>query len=580
MKDIGLLVTLMRQRPLGYVLGFVFMALGTGAFLMVPFQIGELFRAINAMSHSSFLNSVAGQEQEPITPVLYPLISMTVFLALGSAFALAQSLCITVTSERIMNTLRFRYFQKVITRHLDESDPKPSGDMASEFFSDLAIIHTGIAKRMLDTARNALFAIGACVAMFVISPDMTGIAVLGIAVLAGAIVLIARYIRRSVVGVQAARSAIMNRLLEGATNAFVIRAYGQEAFMERRFEATLNDVFRRILRHNILLSSVPPISSIAFVAVLFVMLIYGMMKIQSGVLEAPSLITYFTFAIALAAGGGNLSLGIGDLNQSAAVAAKHRDTLETVLRKTPPLPRRTVAQEPLEAVTDDLRFTYRGADSEVLRGISVQFAAGEITAVTGETGCGKSSLAALICGLFEPTAGTVTIGGKTSGHGAPETLRSQIAIVPQEPFLFAGSVADNIAFGREDITPADIKRAAAATGMETMLEKTEYGAPAIVAEGGGNLSRGQRQRIAIARAIAGKPGLLILDEATASLDPFSERIVTSLIKTLTGKVTVILIAHKGSILEAATRTYHMEHGQITETDGPPLAAPENRDLMP
>jgi ABC-type multidrug transport system fused ATPase/permease subunit len=194
--------------------------------------------------------------------------------------------------------------------------------------------------------------------------------------------------------------------------------------------------------------------------------------------------------------------------------------------------------------------------------------AGQTIALVGTTGAGKTTVAKLVARLYDPTAGRVTLDGVDLRHLAEDRLRRHVVMVTQENFMFEGTVADNIRFGRPDATDAQVRAAAAAVGADRFIETLPEGYDTDVAKRGGRLSAGQRQLVAFARAFLADPAVLILDEATSSLDIPSERMVQRALLTVLADRTALVIAHRLSTVEIADRVLVLEHGRIVE-DGPP-----------
>lgn len=216
---------------------------------------------------------------------------------------------------------------------------------------------------------------------------------------------------------------------------------------------------------------------------------------------------------------------------------------------------------------DDVTFGYT-KDRSILPHFSLDIPAGQTIALVGTTGAGKSTLAKLVSRFYDPTQGRVTLDGIDLRSLHPKDLRRAIVMVTQEAYLFSGSVADNIALGKPDATLAEIKAAAAAVGADEFIEDLPDGYGTDVNKRGGRVSAGQRQLISFARAFLADPAVLILDEATASLDIPSERLIQDALQTLLADRTAIIIAHRLSTVAIADRVLVMEHGRIIEDDAP------------
>jgi len=212
---------------------------------------------------------------------------------------------------------------------------------------------------------------------------------------------------------------------------------------------------------------------------------------------------------------------------------------------------------------EDVRFTY-GTGPEVLHGLDLDVPPGTTVALVGHTGAGKSTIAKLLARFYDPTAGRITFDGHDLRHVRQESLRHQLGIVPQEGFLFAGTVTDNIAFGRPDASPEDVVRAAQAVGAHEFIMRLEDGYETQLQERGSRLSLGQRQLIALARALLADPRILILDEATSSVDIGTERKIERALRLLLAGRTAFIIAHRLSTIRDADLIVVLEYGQIVE----------------
>ncbi|HEX4081961.1 MAG TPA: ABC transporter ATP-binding protein, partial [Acidimicrobiales bacterium] len=242
--------------------------------------------------------------------------------------------------------------------------------------------------------------------------------------------------------------------------------------------------------------------------------------------------------------------------------------LRTLLETSPTVDDRDDAVElPLvdgEIVFDGVGFGYDPA-VPVLTGVDLRIAAGETVAFVGPTGAGKSTIAKLVTRFYDPTAGTVSIDGHDLRRVTMRSLRRQLGVVPQEPFLFAGTIRDNIAFARPDASDDDVGEAVRRVGLTELVERLPDGIGTVVHERGQSLSSGERQLIALARAFLAHPRVLVLDEATSNLDLQSETKIERALDVLLEDRTAVLIAHRLSTAMRADRIVVVDHGRIVES---------------
>jgi ATP-binding cassette subfamily B protein/subfamily B ATP-binding cassette protein MsbA len=291
---------------------------------------------------------------------------------------------------------------------------------------------------------------------------------------------------------------------------------------------------------------------------------YGVKEVVAQTITVAQFVTYITYAVFMVATVGQVGLLFGRMKQGAAMYLKHQHRFEHQNQlKYAANANVTISAQQVGINIENVSFGYNQQQPPILSEISIAIKAGETTALIGQSGVGKSTMAGLLCGLFTAAQGRLflvdNLGHKVLNYPPPPNT---IAIVPQEPFLFSGTFAENIAFGRSDIPAHKIKTAAKQACIDDFIRQQTDGYQTLLDEAGNNLSRGQKQRIAIARALAGDPSILILDEATASLDRASEQAISQTLNDIQGKVTVVIIAHQGQLLDNVQNIILLEQGHV------------------
>ena len=567
MRDLLRLLKLTRAYAGSYSIAIAALVVGSAAFLFIPPQLGKLMASLGGLE--------AGQSAGPATNAV---IASAALLALHGAAALVYTFLVSYVAERIINDMRARFFCNLVNERLDARPPKALGQIASEFSSDLSLVQDGLSTTLIDCIRHGLVTIGAFTALFLIDFRMTVIALAGVGAVAGVVLLFIRRATASLITIQQCRAKVMTLLLESATNVFIIQAYGRAAYMSARFVSWLDEMFSRVWRQMLLVACMNPVCLVLFAGVMTALALYGMQQLRSGYLTAPSLISYFTFAAVVVASVSQAGYLAGRLRQAGAILAKHdRMLARPVAKDTAGEAARGpgshhAAQGPFGFHIHNVSFTYPGKDTPAVSELSFEIPPGKVTAIVGESGGGKSTVAAMLSGIYQPQRGSIRLlanDGRPTDL-TPAALGRGIAIVPQEPFLFGGTVLENITFGREDIREGQAKQAARAARIHDYIMTLPLGYHTNIDEAGKSLSRGQRQRLAIARALAGRPSTVILDEATASLDTGSERAIKAVIDDLRGTTTFVIIAHQGALLSDVDHCIVLHCGRV-RSEGVPSA---------
>jgi ATP-binding cassette, subfamily B, bacterial len=468
--------------------------------------------------------------------------------------------------QAVLLELRRRVFTHVQRLPLSFHERYTSGKTISRLTSDVEAL-SELLDEGLDNLLSALFSVLAIgVVLVVLDPPLGLVALLGFP----ALIWLARWFQRqSTAAYRRTRETIATLIVQFTETFGGIRAV--QAFRREprndRLHAVLNEENR--LGHDrafwliaVLVPGVTLIGNLVTVAVLG----YGALRVLDGDLAVGTLVSFLLYLRRFFDPLQDVAMFYNSYQAATAALEKLSGVLEevpTVPEPTRPLP---LPEARGELVFDGVRFGY--TERTVLPGLDLRVPAGQTVALVGATGAGKSTLARLAARFYDPSAGEVRLDGVPLHRLADADLRRAVVMVTQESFLFSGTVADNIGFGRPGASRAEIEAAAGAIGTHEFIAALPEGYDTQVSKRGGRLSAGQRQLVSFARAFLADPALLILDEATSSLDVPSERLVQHALRTLLADRTALIIAHRLSTVEIADRVLVMEAGRIVE-DGAP-----------
>ena len=474
-------------------------------------------------------------------------------------------------SQAILFDLRRRVFLHTQRLSLEFHENYTSGRIIARQTSDLDAIRELLDSGINQLVQGALYMLFIAIAMF--SFDWVS----GLVLLASLLPLAAltRWFQlRSQLYFRDTRTAsarLIVQFVETMTGIRAVKAFRKEKRNEDEFGGLVEDYRRTNMRVIKLFGIFDPglvlIGNLALAAVLLV----GGLRVAGGALDIGVLLAVLLWTRQFFAPAQEMAMFYNSYQSAAAALEKISGVLEE--KPTVPDPTRPIDLRAAQGrVTfDDVEFAYK-ADRVVLPRFDLELAAGQTVALVGSTGAGKSTLAKLISRFYDPSHGTVSLDGIDLRQLHPKDLRRAIVMVTQEAYLFSGTVADNIALGKPEATRDEIVRAAKAVGAHDFIESLPNGYDTDVNKRGGRVSAGQRQLLSFARAFIADPVVLILDEATASLDIPSERLVQEALQTLLADRTAVIIAHRLSTVAIADRVLVMEHGRIVE-DGTP------RDLI-
>jgi ABC-type multidrug transport system fused ATPase/permease subunit len=485
------------------------------------------------------------------------------------AASFAQTYLVGWVGQRALADLRVQIFRHLQEMPVSFYERRPAGVLISRMTNDVEALDSLVTDTVVTLFQASLTLVGSVVILLVLDVRLALITFLIFPVMAAAslafrIASADAYRRtRETIG------AITGYLQESLSGIRVVRSFGQEPRHQREF-ARLNEVNREanVVTVNLNAAYFPGVEFVSAVATVVILVVGGRQAID-GDIEIGVLVGFIAALNGFFDPIGQLSQVYTTYQSGMAALDKIFDLLDQQAELTDPPDAIVLDRLRGEIRFDHVSFGYRTEDDPTrttlaLDDIDLTVAPGQTVALVGATGAGKSTFAKLVARFYDPTSGRVLVDGHDLRDVAASSLRSQMGIVPQEAFLFSGTIGENIAFGRADADDRDIETAARAVGAWNFIAALPEGVDTQVGERGVQLSAGQRQLVAFARALIADPRILVLDEATSNVDLHTEgRIETGLRRLLAGR-TAIVIAHRLSTIRQAGRIVVLEHGRIVE----------------
>lgn len=465
--------------------------------------------------------------------------------------------------QRIVADLREAVYARVMQLGPEFFSRTRTGEVLSRLNTDTTLVDSLIGSSASIAVRNGLMLIASAVLLVVTAPELAGIIGLLIAFILLPVAALGRWVRRLSRAAQD-RIADMSAHGDETINAIAtVQAFAQEERETRRFRSRVEEAFKagrlRIRASTVLIVVV---ILMTFGAVTFVLWL-GARAVLDGSLSPGQLSQFVLYAIIAAGSTASLSEVWGDVQRAAGAMERLAELLRVVPEIRAPASPRRLPGGPLSVRFEGVRFAYPSRPGlAVLKDLDFTVEAGETVALVGPSGAGKTTVFQLILRFYDPDRGVVRIGSEDLRGLDLHSLRESLGVVPQDVCVFSGSAADNIRYGLPEAPSGDVVRAARAAHAAEFIDRFPEGYETFLGERGTRLSGGQRQRIAIARALIKQPRLLLLDEATASLDAESEQLVQQALDVASRDRTVLVIAHRLATVRRANRILVLESGRL------------------
>ncbi len=520
----------------------------TGLSLAVPFVFGRTIDELIARSDFRLIERAG--------------LGVLGILTLRTAFLYGSVYANLAFAHRATARLRDRLFSALLRWPLPRLGDWHSGEVLSRSLSDTQLVHTHLLLGLVDLLGTVASLVGTVAMLFVLHWQLAAIT---LAILP-AVALVARHygaqIQRTSARAQQQVAELASRMREVVAGARVVRAFVQEAREEARFSEENARLVQQQLQTSRLVAREVCAVTLATALGLVGFLWIGARLVASGWMSPGSLVAFIAYVALAIEPGISLTRMYANLRQAQAALDRIEEVLRVPIHADPP-GARDLPRPAGDIVYEDVWLTYEPG-RWALRGVTFRIRSGERVALVGPSGSGKTSVVNLLLRFYDPTRGRITVGGVDLREVRVASLRARIGYVPQDPILFAGTVRENIAYGRPKATLEEVIRAARAAHADEFIQALPQGYDTPVGEAGQNLSGGQRQRLAIARALLLDPEIIVLDEATSQLDAEAEATIRQALQQLFRGRTVLVIAHRLSTVREVDRILVLRAGRVVE----------------
>ena len=555
------------RRLFGYLKPYVGrMALAIGALLIsgglgltFPIVIVQLLDTVTQVKDTAPLNTLA--------------LTLVGLFLLQAAFMFGQSYLLNFVGERIVYDLRTSLYRHLQRLSMGFYANRRVGEIVSRLSSDVTQMRSMLTSNITHALSQVVSLVGSIVIVVTLNASLSLFILALVPVLLGVAFLFGRRIQAFSTGVQdqlASSTVVAEESLQGIR---IVKSFAREGYETQRYDTAMQRTFQASLQMALYNSAFMAVMSFLGFSAIAAIVWYGGREVMAGHMTLAMISGFLIYGITIAANLGGLGGLYGQLRAALGGVQRVFELLDTkpTVQDAPGAIALTASQGGI--TFEGVSFRYedneekdkdKDKNAHVLSGIDLDIRPGEILALVGPSGAGKSTILSLIPRFYDPTSGSIKLDGHDLRDLTQDSLRAQLAIVPQETMLFGGTIRENIQYGRLDANEADVIAAATAANAHEFIMSFPDQYDTIVGERGAKLSGGQRQRIAIARAILKDPRILLLDEATSALDNESEGLVQEALNRLMQNRTTIMIAHRLSTIKVAHRIAVLDGGRLAE----------------
>jgi len=533
-------------------LAFVLGAVGGLTNLVAPWGFGQIINRVITARH-------------PDVHALYVMLGI-IFAALvfGAVTTYGQTYIMAWSGQHLIAKMRAQLFERILRLPLGEFARWRPGDLISRFNSDLQIMTDAVTTSLPQLLTNSVTFLSSFIVMVKLDWLLTCSLIVVAPIISLAVSRFQRLISTSTVRSQQRIADLSSTLTEALTGQRIIKAFGREDFESQRFRRRNDDYFGTYMKLTQFIQTQPLVLSALMSSAVVAIIWLSTREVVVGRLNVGELFFYWGLLANLINPMNRFAAFVGELTKAVVGAGRVYEILDLPVER-PDKPGAVALKDVRGHLAfEGVRFAYSVDEPPVLDDFSVEIQAGEIVALVGPSGAGKTTIVNLVPRFYEPQRGRITIDGVDLAGTRLADLRAAIGIVPQEAQLFRGSIAENIRYGRLEANDEQVRAAAREANAEEFILGFPDGYRTEVGERGLRLSGGQRQRIAIARAILRDPRILILDEATSALDSHSEALIEQALDRLLPGRTTLIIAHRLSTIRRAHTILYIEAGRVVE----------------
>jgi ATP-binding cassette, subfamily B, bacterial len=535
---------------LNFILGMLFLIFSSLTLLTFPYVAGKL---IDTASGKTWL-------VDGINGIAFILLGI---LLVQSIFSFFRVWLFAKVSERSMRDIRISLYSQLVQLPMTFFDKRRTGELISRITADVSMLQDTFSTTLAELLRQIITLVAGVIFLMMTTPKLTLFMLATFPVLVIIAMVFGKFIRKLSKETQdelAAANVIVEETLQ---SIMTVKSFAGEEYESNRYRKGLNKVVAVALKAAGFRGAFISFIIFALFGGIVAVMWYGATLVASGDMSVGDLVSFVLYTTFI---GGSIA-GLGDIYGQLQKAIGSSERVLEILGEAPEVSTADFQKVPMEGKVSfqGVRFSYpTRPEMEVLKSIDFEIPAGEKVALAGQSGAGKSTIIQLLLKFYPIDKGQILIDGKPIDTWNLKQLRSNIGIVPQEVLLFGGSIKENIAYAKPDASDEEIIEAAKKANAWQFISKFPEGMETTVGERGIKLSGGQRQRVAIARAILKDPAILILDEATSSLDAESEALVQEALDELMKNRTTIIIAHRLSTIRKVDRIYVLKEGEIVE----------------